>query len=299
MDRKIPESCTVETITPEIARRYLESNTVNYRPRNAATVDRYARIMIEGRWKDRHHDGIAFDYNGALGNGQHRLAAIVKSGRTVVMWVHRGCNPVIFLESDRGLRRTEGDRLRRLGFRSDVDVKFAACVAGHMLKGLGRRDTTGLASSYSVQHESLIGSFILELAPAKPKRGQIVAAFCKATLEFDESRVLASAKRYACLDFDGNDDPLHLLLAKAWDGANSRRAKRAPIYAYAVTAIRAALEGRRLHRLMAAERDFGDRPDSGRLSVASPPASPPPSRSANGHAAYAKDMRDRFPFHGI
>src|SRR5438105_14027323 len=97
----MPASVVLETITPEIATRYLELNKKNYRPLNKKLVVRYARAMHEDRWVPRHPQGIAFDWNGNLGDGQHRLAAIVLSGKSVVMWVHRGCDPAIFLEIDR------------------------------------------------------------------------------------------------------------------------------------------------------------------------------------------------------
>jgi hypothetical protein len=293
-NERIPESCDLEAITPEIARNYLAANTRNYRAINATIVDRYARSMTEGRWEERHHDGIAFDWDGALGNGQHRLAAIVKSGKTVVMWVHRGCNPDIFLHSDSGLRRTEADRLRQLGFRSDVDVRLAASVARFMLLGLRGGETTGLVSAYSLRHESLIGTFILELARSRPRRAEIIAAFCKATFDYDESHVLECAKRYASLNFEGNDDPLHLLVVRLVEGVGTRRMRHAPIYAYAVTAIRAAVEGRRLQRLLAAERDFGE----GTESQVPPAPPPPPSRNGtvNGHV---KETRPKFPARGF
>src|SRR2546421_9938431 len=65
----------VVTITPKKAAEYLERNTAN-RPLSARTVREFAAAMRRGEWRGT-HQGIAFDTEGALGDGQHRPAAIV------------------------------------------------------------------------------------------------------------------------------------------------------------------------------------------------------------------------------
>jgi hypothetical protein len=52
-------------------------------------VSLFARTMIEGKWVAT-HQGIAFDENKNLVDGQHRLAAVVKSGVVVKMQVTSG-----------------------------------------------------------------------------------------------------------------------------------------------------------------------------------------------------------------
>lgn len=79
----------LEKITPKIAGEYLFQNKSNYRPLKRSVVNRYAEDMKAGRW-ETNGETIAFDENGVLKNGQHRLAAIVKSGVTVEMVVVRG-----------------------------------------------------------------------------------------------------------------------------------------------------------------------------------------------------------------
>lgn len=79
----------VERITPKIAEEYLFQNKNNYRPLKRSVVNRYAEDMKNGRW-EMNGETITFDENGVLKNGQHRLAAIVKSGITVEMVVVRG-----------------------------------------------------------------------------------------------------------------------------------------------------------------------------------------------------------------
>lgn len=104
---------TVEVIGPEQATKYLARNE-NNRPLRRATVIRYAEMMRRGQWKLT-HEAVAFDTNGELKNGQHRLAAVIESGATVQMTVTRGIDPSTFEVIDSGVKRSIGDRLHQMG----------------------------------------------------------------------------------------------------------------------------------------------------------------------------------------
>lgn len=78
----------LETITPDKAASYLEHNKRN-RKLNQETVRLYANDMRNGNWL-LNHQGIAFDDNGNLVDGQHRLEAIILSKSSVSMFVTRG-----------------------------------------------------------------------------------------------------------------------------------------------------------------------------------------------------------------
>jgi len=74
-------------VTPEIAEAWLDQNS-NNRKMSAGVVSKYMRDMRDGNWKFT-GDPIRFDDNHVLIDGQHRLAACVKSGtpfETVVMY---------------------------------------------------------------------------------------------------------------------------------------------------------------------------------------------------------------------
>lgn len=103
---------TVELVTPDIAKKWLEKN-VNNRPLRTSTVTRYAAMMSKGQWKLT-HEAIAFDTNGDLKNGQHRLAAVVMSGASVQFQVTRGVDPSTFEVIDSGLKRSLSDRLQQV-----------------------------------------------------------------------------------------------------------------------------------------------------------------------------------------
>lgn len=78
----------VERISPTLAFAYLKANKNNRNVRERV-VDAYAREMLAGNWVLQ-HQGIAFNENGDLVDGQHRLLAIIKSGCTVDLTVTRG-----------------------------------------------------------------------------------------------------------------------------------------------------------------------------------------------------------------
>ena len=75
-DSKAPYNVVME-VGPDLAARWLDGNTHN-RPLKQTLVDRFVRDMQAGRWRLT-HQGIAFDADGMLIDGQHRLWAIVIS----------------------------------------------------------------------------------------------------------------------------------------------------------------------------------------------------------------------------
>jgi hypothetical protein len=103
---KLPKT-SIETISPEIAAEYLKQNTVN-RVLRPSHVKELAGAIKRGEWKVT-HQGIAFDVTGALRDGQHRLSAIVLSGKAVQIMVTRDLEEECKLVMDRGVIRTNAD----------------------------------------------------------------------------------------------------------------------------------------------------------------------------------------------
>ena len=80
----------IEKITPELAEEYLARvDAANQRKPKKGTIDAYAREMLAGHWYPN-HQGIGFDMDGNLIDGQQRLAAIKQAGISVPMLVTRG-----------------------------------------------------------------------------------------------------------------------------------------------------------------------------------------------------------------
>lgn len=100
---------TTEDISPATAARYLEKNVIN-RPISERMVTDYAHDMELGRWVLT-EESIAFDREGNLVQGQHRLSAIVKSGKTIKLRVTRNAPDILSIR-DRGRQRRVGDFLQ-------------------------------------------------------------------------------------------------------------------------------------------------------------------------------------------
>jgi hypothetical protein len=99
----------VQTITPARAAEWLEANTTN-RPLSRPVVRSFAEAMRRGEWLVT-HQGIAFDLNGVLVDGQHRLAAIIEADRPVELTVFSEVAEGTFDVLDTGKRRTAADVL--------------------------------------------------------------------------------------------------------------------------------------------------------------------------------------------
>lgn len=98
-----------ETITPGIAEELLKSNSHNRRL-VARRVNLLAAEMTAGNWRPT-HQGIAIGKDGVLLDGQHRLAAVVKSGIPVTMLVTWDADPEAFSVLDVGTPRSAADVL--------------------------------------------------------------------------------------------------------------------------------------------------------------------------------------------
>lgn len=96
-----------ELITPDLAYQYLRHSTENRKIR-WDVVGRLVRIIRRGEWEVT-PDGIAFDTNGRLVNGHHRLHAIIEADTAVYMRVTRRLSPTAWYGIDLGVARTVSD----------------------------------------------------------------------------------------------------------------------------------------------------------------------------------------------
>ena len=115
-------------VTPEMADKWVKTNVENNRNINYTTVATYARMMTEGKWY-MSPDYIAFDDNGCLFNGQHRLSAVILSGVSVWMNVDfGGYDDNSMAVTDQGATRSATDIAKVLGYdavyRSHVSQAF-------------------------------------------------------------------------------------------------------------------------------------------------------------------------------
>lgn len=122
-----------EKIGPEKAMKYIETMTGNRSVRQKH-VDYLAAQMKAGMWR-RTHQGIAFDKEGRLVDGQHRMWAIIESAATIDVMVTRGLSPEDIAALDGGLSRDFQDSAHYSGWGDD---KLGAAIAKILVLGAGQ-----------------------------------------------------------------------------------------------------------------------------------------------------------------
>jgi hypothetical protein len=119
-------------VTPALASQWLENNEGNRRL-NWNFISQLARDMKAGRFVCT-HQGIAFDIQGRLIDGQHRLWAVLEAEVTVRMRVFFNESPENILHIDGNCPRQMADRMtmgRTLGtVRSNELATLRAMVGG-------------------------------------------------------------------------------------------------------------------------------------------------------------------------
>lgn len=135
----------VETITPEKATEYLARNTHNRNIRDKY-VDTLARDMIAGNWKFN-GASIAFDENGVLSDGQHRLTAITRAGVAIDALVVRGVVQGAQDTMDAGVKRTFGDVLKLRGEKNANSLAATVKLVATWDAGLRRKPSGSFSNT--------------------------------------------------------------------------------------------------------------------------------------------------------
>lgn len=158
------------TMTPEWAKRLLKNNEGNrkWRPSHS----RFIGEEISNGRGELTTDAIGIRTNGHIGNGRHRLEAIVESGISMEVILLEGITDAAFKVIDTGIKRSISDAL-------GISPKLAAdCVLIHALlnptqqqKRASVSTVTDIAQWWSPTHQRLI-----DIAQANPK-GLSNAAF--------------------------------------------------------------------------------------------------------------------------
>jgi hypothetical protein len=113
-------------ITPAVATSLLASQE-NNRALSPCRVERYANDMKNGNWR-KTHEGIAFDSNDRLMDGQHRLHAIIKSGVTIDMMATYGIDETSFDVINTGGNRSGKDVLSISGLAPRISRIMASAI---------------------------------------------------------------------------------------------------------------------------------------------------------------------------
>jgi hypothetical protein len=120
--------------TPEDATALLALNTRN-RPLSRSQVEMHKKRLLAGTFVLT-PDAIAFDTNGALIEGQHRLTAVAESGVAALFFVAVGLPPDTFLALGQGKLRSTSDNLALKGHKN---AHLRAAITSVLMHMAGKR----------------------------------------------------------------------------------------------------------------------------------------------------------------
>lgn len=244
----------VESVTPALAQQWLARNFKNNRPLRRQKVERLAEDMRAGRWLLT-HQSIAFNHDGELIDGQHRLAAVVESGATVSMLVFFNV-PMDGVELiDCGDRRTDLDALVVGGVKTADRHRVAVARAVYEN---GRISPTPLSRSvfreFFLRHKEAVGFAVDSTRGNPPLMGgaPVMAPIARAWYSQDRDRLAEFADQVRTgvgpRDEDNAGTTLFRFIASHKQQFNAARG-RAIVYRKATAALAAFLEHRPCSRL--------------------------------------------------
>ena len=168
---------SITNITPIMAAEFLENNKSN-RKINKKQLEMIVRSIEADKWRLT-HQGVAFYNDGELADGQHRLQAIVKTGRTLKMPVFTGIerDTDTILAIDCGKGRTVIDSASISGLKikpSDISVAKGIQFGykDRAFKKLSHSESCDLCTKYFKELQNINTLFpksksFITLAPVK------------------------------------------------------------------------------------------------------------------------------------
>lgn len=246
-------------VTPTQAAQWLKTVPSYQRRIKARKIEAFTRDMMAGKWKLT-HQGIAFDEDGGLADGQNRLHAVVKSGVAVRMYVFRGLGRDAIQQVDTGKSRTIADALKVGGARQAGEVHVAIAQMMMAAHGWGAKTPTASeVQDFMDAHPAIdFGVDVFSGRSAKrgitsaPVRAAIVAACENHPTRCDDLR------RFCRILYDGipDDRDRDLAAVKLRDvlqlygiGQNAGKAARVELYRRSQRAIKAFLDGQPLSKI--------------------------------------------------
>ena len=253
-----------ESVGPTVAQRYLDANMLN-RPVRKKWVRELADRMRNGDW-GLSHQGVCFDEDGNLIDGQHRLLAVIKSGATIRSMVGRGFPRNSRYRIDAGARRSARDFYVISGGKaSHSGVPAIARVA---LMGLSSSATQDKINHHSIlrflkDHDDVVIDY-LKLATLPNVRATYhsgwVGAFVVASILYGRDRIDPMMDRLSEAAFDVGDPMRALFLwcirNKSRKSKGSKSTRSDVYYACAVSAINGDLAGDTRKAVRPSRKDF-------------------------------------------
>lgn len=129
-------------VSPAIAKRWLERFNWENRRIRPARVAKYAADMSSGRWIET-GEPVILCKDGTFASAQHRLAAVVESGKTIPFLVIVGVPSKARKVVDSGAPKAFSDRLAAEGVKDSINIattyRWKARYDAEMISGSGKR----------------------------------------------------------------------------------------------------------------------------------------------------------------
>ncbi|MFD8970514.1 hypothetical protein ACFV0C_36930 [Streptomyces sp. NPDC059568] len=177
----IPTANGIITVTPAMAKSWLDNRNLERNRRYSTTIEaKYASEIRAGLWKTS-PQGVAFDWDGFLLDGQHRLGAIAKADIPVDLFVTVGWDPATFDVIDTGHKRAVNQLIRHPHSKvMSSAARFLGAIDDTFKTGRIRGDVYATDASSSevlqvVEAWPELGTFAASAAHCRTK-AQILAA---------------------------------------------------------------------------------------------------------------------------
>jgi len=252
----------IATISPTLAALMLEKNRNDNRNKRPSAYGRYADDMRSGRWKLT-HQGIAFDRNGDLCDGQHRLTACVtseKSFETLVFFGIGGNEEMASL--DTGAIRSTTDASRYMlgnpvGYRLISTMRTFICAgsaSGRTMSHMFLLSQFQKYKSFERFHEIVFAGSAKSIPPG-PARAAIMRAYYH--VDRDDLIRFVNLLRESIDPSEPRDKSVKLL-RKYLEACNSfgGQASQAELYRKAQRSISAYIQGDALDKLYSTAEDL-------------------------------------------
>lgn len=237
------ESMYKMAITSELAGRWLKRN-VNNRDLRLAKSDLWLEAMKRGEWNPS-HQGICFDFNGVLMDGQHRLHALSRMPKDFMIfsYVCFNADPVSKNNMDITTVRSLSDRT---GYRKKTSETIS-----FLIQSVKKRPPT-IHEAFSL-YNSLKDALDWQEENWPTTKGicqvPIRAAFISL---FQADRAMSEAvfKKLKTGAGMSSGDPILLLRNIAMLGRNGKSLKTNEMWNAARSAFKAVIEGRSMSKLV-------------------------------------------------
>jgi len=253
-------------VTPERALNWLENANNRNRRVSDAYVQRLARDMRNGRWVLT-HEGIAFDPNGMLLDGQHRLWAVVMAETAVQMHIWFNVTAESLMVINSGRARTLTDNLKLGGGLGNVSGRELATLRGMLGRGVESPSLTpSEAKELLAKHRQAVGYACEHLAKSARSKGvstgETRGVVARAWYSGDGERLGAFCEVLRTSVAKGPEDEVAILLRTYLMSTpgNSRQLRRER-YGKTERALLAFLEGDELSRLYATDKELFPLPE--------------------------------------